>query len=229
MREDYVVEPPDLIFVALEKGLPGRPLDGERLVRPNGTISLGWYGDLEVAGLMVAQVKEKIIARLREFLPDEQLGLIALDSNSAPEVDPTTGRPKRIAAKDSKKLRVEITQCNSKHFYIHGAVSSPGSYLFSSSDLVLPAILGAGGPSPDADLEKVVVHRADAHGVPRRIAVKVSQVSRGKGASTNFVLQPGDRFVLQPGDRVVVPRQFVERCQERTDQARILYRSPRRS
>ena len=68
---------------------------------------------------MVAQVKEKIIARLQEFLHDEQLGLIALDSNGEPEVDPTTGKPKRIAAKDSKKLRVEITQCNSKHFYIN--------------------------------------------------------------------------------------------------------------
>ena len=30
LREDYVVEPPDLIFVSLEKGLPGRPIDGER-------------------------------------------------------------------------------------------------------------------------------------------------------------------------------------------------------
>ena len=103
LREDYVVEPPDLIFVSLEKGLPGRPIDGERLVCGKGTISLGWYGDVEAAGLTVTQIKEKIIARLQQFLHDEQLGLIELDSSGEPAVDPTTGKPKRIAAKDSKK------------------------------------------------------------------------------------------------------------------------------
>ena len=205
LREDYVVEPPDLIFVSLEKGLPGRPIDGERLVRPTGTISLGWYGDVEAAGLTVTQIKEKIIARLQPFLHDEQLGLIDLDSSGKPDVDSTTGKPKRIAPKDSKKVRVEITQCNSKHFYIHGAISSPGCYVLTSSNFIIQAILGAGGPSGDADLGKVVVHRADDHGVPRPIAVEVTQISRGERSSPKFVLQPGDRFVLQPGDRVVVP------------------------
>ena len=54
---EYVVEPPDLVLVELLEGLPGRPISGERLVRPDGTISLGWYGDVYVAGLPYAKSK----------------------------------------------------------------------------------------------------------------------------------------------------------------------------
>src|SRR4051812_3154481 len=48
---EYVVEPPDLILVEVLEALPGRPISGERLVRPDGKISLGFYGELYVAGL----------------------------------------------------------------------------------------------------------------------------------------------------------------------------------
>ena len=48
---DYVVEPPDLILVEVLEALPGRPISGERLVRPDGKISLGFYGEVYVAGL----------------------------------------------------------------------------------------------------------------------------------------------------------------------------------
>ncbi len=73
--QPYVVAPPDLILVELLEGLPGRPISGERLVRPDGNLSLGWYGDVHVRGLTVAQIKVAIIKHLRKFLSDEMLGL----------------------------------------------------------------------------------------------------------------------------------------------------------
>src|SRR3954454_2162590 len=57
----YIIEPPDLLLVEVLEALPGRPISGERLVRPDGTISLGFYGDLHVRGLTVPQAKEKIV------------------------------------------------------------------------------------------------------------------------------------------------------------------------
>ena len=51
LMSEYVVEPPDLLVVEVLEALPGRPISGERLVRPDGKISLGFYGDLYVAGL----------------------------------------------------------------------------------------------------------------------------------------------------------------------------------
>ncbi len=75
----YVVAPPDLILVELLEGLPGRPISGERLVRPDGNISLGWYGDIHVRGLTVAQIKVAIIKHMRKFLNDEMLGLAFME------------------------------------------------------------------------------------------------------------------------------------------------------
>src|SRR4051812_36969929 len=67
---DYVVEPPDLLIVEVLEALPGRPLSGERLVRPDGKISLGFYGEVFVAGLTTTEIKEKIVLHLRQFLTD---------------------------------------------------------------------------------------------------------------------------------------------------------------
>ena len=79
VMSEYVVEPPDLLLVEVLEALPGRPISGERLVRPDGKISLGFYGDIYVAGLSVPQVKEKIVLHLRKYLPDTQLGLVVED------------------------------------------------------------------------------------------------------------------------------------------------------
>lgn len=71
----YVVEPPDIIVVEVLETLAGRPITGERLVRSDGTISLGFYGSLYVRGLTVEQIKTKLILHLRHWLSDEALGL----------------------------------------------------------------------------------------------------------------------------------------------------------
>ena len=38
-QPDYVIEPPDIIIVEVLEALPGRPITGERLVRPDGNQS----------------------------------------------------------------------------------------------------------------------------------------------------------------------------------------------
>ena len=75
----HVVEPPDMIRVEVQEALPGKPISGERLVRPDGKISLGYYGEVHVAGLTTDEIKEKVIGHLRKHLSDTQLGLIVPD------------------------------------------------------------------------------------------------------------------------------------------------------
>lgn len=72
----YRIEPPDLILVEVLEALPGRPISGERLVRPDGTIALGFYGVVHVRGLTVEQAKVKIIKHMRKYLTDDVLGLV---------------------------------------------------------------------------------------------------------------------------------------------------------
>ena len=131
-------------------------------VRPDGTISLGWYGDVDAAGLTVAELKEKIINRLRVLIKDQYLGLVVLDPTGEPGLDPATGEPKPIDPKDSAKIRVTVTRCNSKFFYVYGEVWSPGRFPFTGSEKILDAIKAAEGMNEAADREKIYLYRGSA-------------------------------------------------------------------
>jgi protein involved in polysaccharide export with SLBB domain len=100
----YTIEPPDIIVVEVLEGLPGLPITGERLVRRDGTISLGFYGDVHVRGLTTQQAKVKIIHHLQNHLNDEVLGLLIFEREHEaepvligrdPQLPPEPDRPKR--------------------------------------------------------------------------------------------------------------------------------------
>ncbi len=92
-----VIEPPDLVIIEVLDALPGRPISGERLVRPDGMISLGFYGEVPVRGLSLAQMKVAIIKHLRKQLYDQALGLEVVKEwgaeMEAPERPPLPGVP----------------------------------------------------------------------------------------------------------------------------------------
>jgi protein involved in polysaccharide export with SLBB domain len=88
-----VVDTPDLLIIEVLEALPGRPIGGERLIRPNGTINLGFYGDVNVRGLTLEQVKVAVIKHLRRFLQDETLGLVMYDVNADGNLAPGDLKP----------------------------------------------------------------------------------------------------------------------------------------
>jgi protein involved in polysaccharide export with SLBB domain len=90
-----VIQPPDLVMVEVLEALPGRPVSGERLVRPDGTLNLGFYGVIEVRGLTVAQAKEKIVLHMRRYLTDDSLGLWenVSEDDDADAKAPTPAKP----------------------------------------------------------------------------------------------------------------------------------------
>ncbi len=91
-------KPGDILVVEVLQALPGRPISGERIVRPDGTLSLGFYGDIRVAGLTSREVKEAVIAHLRKHLTDEALGLESQDEQ---------GKNVPIAPADSDRVFVD--------------------------------------------------------------------------------------------------------------------------
>jgi RNA polymerase sigma factor (sigma-70 family) len=91
----------DVILVEVLEALPGRQISGERVVRPDGTISLHWYGDLEVVGLTRREVKVKVIEHLRQYLTDESLGLMAWDPHDQAYVWSHPARSDRVYIDDS--------------------------------------------------------------------------------------------------------------------------------
>jgi hypothetical protein len=73
--------PGDRLLIEVLEALPGRPISGERLVHQDGKLSLGFYGEIPVAGLTRHEIKVQVIHQLRKFLSDESLGLVAEGAN----------------------------------------------------------------------------------------------------------------------------------------------------
>ena len=61
-------------------------------------ISLGWYGDIQVRGLTVPQIKVAIIKHLRRFLNDADLGLAISDAGESeiPQPERVPIPPERV-------------------------------------------------------------------------------------------------------------------------------------
>jgi polysaccharide export outer membrane protein len=184
----YTVEPADLLVVEVIEALPGRPISGERLVRPDGTISLGFYGDLHVRGLTVSQIKAKVILHLRRTLPDEVLGLI--------EVDPE-GKPLVIEPKDSKSVFVEVTAYNSKNYFVQGDVAAPGKLPHTGNETVLDALNYGGGVVATADAKNIRLVRPARASKPARVYKVDLEGIRERGEiEKNYQLFPGDRLIV---------------------------------
>lgn len=186
---DYVVEPPDIITVEVLEALPGRPISGERLVRPDGKISLGFYGEVFVAGLTTTEIKEKVVLHLRQYLSDQVLGLQAFDENKqAIEVDPAK----------SNRVFVDVLVYNSKVYYVQGDVGSPGRLPITGNETVLDAINYAGGLIPTASVPNIRLVRPAPPGAccEQLLPVNYAAIINVGDSTTNYQLLPGDRVVV---------------------------------
>lgn len=202
---DYVVEPPDLVLVEVLEALPGRPISGERLVRPDGKISLGFYGDVYVAGLTIPEVKEKIVLHLRKYLTDEILGLF--------DADPETGRlTKQVDPRDSDRVFVDVTAYNSKSYYVLGDVGAPGKLPITGNETVLDALQYAGGLLPTAAPQNIRLVRPAPPGAccEQLLPVNLAAITSGGDPTTNYQLMPGDRVVVYR-DPIVRTTIFIDR------------------
>ena len=104
----------DVLDIEVLEALPGRPITGERIVRPDGTISLGFYGDLKVVGLTRLEIKVTLIERLRNYLDDVVLGLIgkksgAEDQEKEPDILIPPAESDRVFVDDSPNYQRPTT------------------------------------------------------------------------------------------------------------------------
>jgi polysaccharide export outer membrane protein len=201
-----VVEPPDLLLVEVLEATPGRPISGERLVRPDGSISLGFYGDIHVAGLTLPEVKEKIVLHLRKYISDITLGLVDLDENGEERIDPVTKEPKLLDPRDSATVFVDVTAYNSQVYYVEGDVAILGRMPVTGGETVLDAIHFAGGLLPSADQSKIRLIRSYPKGSPVQVLpINYEEVTMGTDSSTNYQILPNDRLVV-PRDPAYLSR-----------------------
>ncbi len=93
------------------------------------------------------------------------------------------------------KVTVTVTEVHSRRAFITGEVAHPGEYPLNAQLTVLQLIAQAGGFTPFAKTESIMVLRV-ADGKEQRLRFKYKEVLQGKNTEQNIALQPGDTVVV---------------------------------
>jgi len=164
----YVVEPPDVLYIEALELIPNRPISGERLVRPDGTISLGYYGQISVAGLTLPEIEEKIRKRLEDYVNSPEVYVDVAYFNS--KVFYVLGQTQQTG-------RLPIT---GNETVLDGIVLAGGVTNFADKNRIFLA-----RPNPGGGCDQVF--HIDYHAV-----------TECGDTRTNYQLLPGDRIVVMP-------------------------------
>ncbi len=167
----YVVEPGDVLLVQPADVDSPLRLPGDQPVMPDGTIHLGKYGKLEVAGKTVDEV--------------ESAAKTLVEAQS----------------KDAGVITVRVVTRTSKVYYVLGEVNSPGAFQLSGRETVLDAILAAGGLTDRAAREKIILDRPTAPDACRVVLpVCYSEIVQLGDTATNYQITAGDRVYVPSRD-----------------------------
>ncbi len=93
-------------------------------------------------------------------------------------------------------VTVGITEVGGNVAYVIGQVNKPGSLIMNPSINVLQALSLAGGGTPFAKLDSIIIIRG-SQSAQRALSFHFSQVSAGRDLGQNVVLESGD-VVLVP-------------------------------
>jgi len=92
-------------------------------------------------------------------------------------------------------VTVAVKAIGGNRVYVIGKVTRPGEYPFSSPVDVMQALSLAGGATPFAQVNDIVILRRDNAG-QRALPFRYGDVERGKNLTQNFLLQSGDTVVV---------------------------------
>jgi polysaccharide export outer membrane protein len=172
----YIIEPPDVLLIETLEALKEQPIRGPHLVRPDGTVSLGTYGEPRLAGLTLNQAREAIADSIR------------------------TQRPEAIIK--PKDIVVDVLAYNSKVYYIITDGGGYGAQVYrlpiTGNETVLDALSLINGLPAVASKKQIwVARRVPGHGGDGNILpVDWVGLTQGGSAATNYQILPGDRLYV---------------------------------
>ncbi|MBM3982127.1 MAG: hypothetical protein FJ304_18060 [Planctomycetes bacterium] len=184
----YVIEAPDLLKVeaavknattgALDR-LPVQALSGTFLVRPDGTIGLGWWGTADVAGLTTEQAAGAIRKQLTKFAA-------ANDAAALPAGELV--------------VTVDVATSNSKFYYVVTDFAGDGEQVARlpcfGNETVLDAVAQVGGAA-EAAKRSVRVVRPRANGAGDEVLpVDWAAITQRGVTTTNYQIRTGDRVYV---------------------------------
>src|SRR5262245_1528425 len=163
----YIVEPGDVLLVQPAKFDSPVRLPGDQPVLSDGSINLGQYGRLIVAGKTVEQIEA------------EARGLV------------------EVQTRDAGPILVRIVSRQSKVVYVLGEVNAPGAYPLAGRETVLDALLAAGGVTNRANLRGITLSRPTPPDSCRVVLpICYEEIVQIGDTSTNYQIAAGDRVFV---------------------------------
>jgi polysaccharide biosynthesis/export protein len=156
--------------VSLAESAGKQRIEGEHLVTPDGTVNLGSYGNVYVAGMTVAAVKGAIEEHLTQYLEDPEVSVDVFSYNS--------------------KRYYVITE---------GAGLGEGVNTFpvTGNETVLDAISQIQGLRQVSSKTIWIARPApDGAGCDQILPVNWREITRGGATATNYQILPGDRVFI---------------------------------
>ena len=162
----------------------------DQVVAIDGTIDLGVYGRLQVAGLTVEEIEQRVRGAICSLDPD---------ACRPPEDLPDDPEEAAIVIERARRgpVSVRVINPDSAVFYVLGEVAAPGSYPLVGRETVLDAILKAGGLSDRANRCDIILARPTGPGECRVVMrVCYDRLVQLGDATTNYQMLPGDRVYV---------------------------------
>jgi polysaccharide biosynthesis/export protein len=108
--------------------------------------------------------------------------------------------------KENPQVSIVIKEVNSYAIFVLGEVAKPGRYPLKSKTTLLQGITIAGGFTPSAARNKLVVFRFGENGQSdERIKASYDDIVLRDGSKQNIELKPGDTIVVASETMVLVP------------------------
>ncbi|GAK53967.1 polysaccharide export protein [Candidatus Moduliflexus flocculans] len=99
---------------------------------------------------------------------------------------------KNVSVQDNDTIYVP----KASQFSVFGEVQKPGSYMLENDTSILEAISIAGGPTSNADTQKLELLRKE-NGAQRKIVLNIKQLLEARTGDEEFLIQDGD-VIYQP-------------------------------
>lgn len=174
----YILEPGDTVLVEPVRFDSPVRFPADQVIQPDGTIDLGKYGRLVIAGKRIEEVE----ACVEDLVNADPELIEALEEADLP-------RPERI--------NVRLIDPRGSQFYVLGAVNSPGAYPYTGRETVLDAILAAGGLGDNARRCEIILSRPSPISSCRTVLpVCWDNIVQLGDTTTNYQLMPGDRIFV---------------------------------
>lgn len=179
-----------------EQGLKIEAIDYDRYIRNEYVI--GSEDILEISVWKSPDLSTATIVRSDGMISLPLIGEIKANSSTAKELKGVIEQ--RLGEyKQDPVVSVIVKETNSQSIYIMGEIVKSGKYLLRSETRILQAISLAGGFTPGANKDNIIILRKTlTNPEGKRIRIKYSDILSGKNPDANILMRSGDTIVLQP-------------------------------